>query len=305
MSSSKMNQLAIVIPYYKINFFAETLNSIALQTDNRFTLYIGNDASPDDPLPLIKKHFGEEEFQYFNYEENLGGKNLALQWERILENVEENWFQILGDDDMIGENFVEEFYNHLIEIKENNCKVLKFSQRRIDALGNVLSKYTEYPKLMAPFENWAKKYIDRDMSSLSEHIFNNEAYRKVGFRNIPLAWGVDDLAVLEIASNNPIYFISEAKVIVRISSENISGSEKNLSKKMEADHIVRNYLLEKYFSSLPNSYITTAIEKEIRYAFGYGKDKLKISPFALFIKIYEFKKAVKYLKQRRYIKNKY
>ena len=142
------------------------------------------------------------------------------------------------------------------------------------------------------------------MSSLSEHVFNIVAYRKVGFRNIPLAWGADDLAVLEIASNNPIYFISKAKVLVRISTENISGSDTNLSKKMQADHMVRNYLLNRYFSRLPNAYISTAIEKEIRYAFDYGKEKLVISPFALFIKIYEFKKALKYLKQRRYIKNK-
>lgn len=299
-----MNKLAIIIPYYKINYFEDTLKSLAAQSNKNFALYIGNDASPDDPLQLINKYLEKNNYQYFAYADNVGGEYLVQQWERILKNVEEEWFQILGDDDMISENFVEEFYNHLTEIMENNCKVLKFSQRRIDAEGNPLSRYTEYPTLMTPFENWAKKHIDRDMSSLSEHVFNIVAYRKVGFRNIPLAWGADDLAVLEIASNNPIYFISKAKVLVRISTENISGSDTNLSKKMQADHMVRNYLLNRYFSRLPNAYISTAIEKEIRYAFDYGKEKLVISPFALFIKIYEFKKALKYLKQRRYIKNK-
>ena len=52
-----MNQLAIIIPYYKIDFFEETLQSVAAQTNKNFTLYIGNDASPNSPLPLIQKYF--------------------------------------------------------------------------------------------------------------------------------------------------------------------------------------------------------------------------------------------------------
>jgi hypothetical protein len=33
--------LAIIIPYYKLTFFLATLESLANQTDNRFTVYIG------------------------------------------------------------------------------------------------------------------------------------------------------------------------------------------------------------------------------------------------------------------------
>ena len=84
-----MQKLAIIIPYYKIDFFEETLQSLAAQTDNRFTLYIGNDASPDDPKKIIERIFPAGNYHYYDYKENLGGKNLALQWERILENVTE------------------------------------------------------------------------------------------------------------------------------------------------------------------------------------------------------------------------
>lgn len=41
--------LAIVIPYYKINYFEETLKSLSNQTDKKFKVYIGNDASENDP----------------------------------------------------------------------------------------------------------------------------------------------------------------------------------------------------------------------------------------------------------------
>ena len=45
--------LAIVIPYYKIIFFEKTLESLAQQTDKRFRVYIGDDASPDSPEKLF------------------------------------------------------------------------------------------------------------------------------------------------------------------------------------------------------------------------------------------------------------
>ena len=45
--------LAIIIPYYKIVFFEETLKSLSEQTDKRFKVYIGDDASPENPANLI------------------------------------------------------------------------------------------------------------------------------------------------------------------------------------------------------------------------------------------------------------
>ena len=41
--------LAIVIPYYKLTFFEATLQSLADQTDKRFMVYIGDDASLESP----------------------------------------------------------------------------------------------------------------------------------------------------------------------------------------------------------------------------------------------------------------
>lgn len=40
--------LAIIIPYYKFTFFEATLQSLANQTDQRFKVYIGDDASLED-----------------------------------------------------------------------------------------------------------------------------------------------------------------------------------------------------------------------------------------------------------------
>ena len=45
--------LAIIIPFYKLTFFEENLHSLAIQTDKRFKVYIGDDSSPYDCSILL------------------------------------------------------------------------------------------------------------------------------------------------------------------------------------------------------------------------------------------------------------
>jgi hypothetical protein len=49
--------LAIIIPYYKLTYFEATLQSLANQSDKRFKVYIGDDASPEDCKHLISNFF--------------------------------------------------------------------------------------------------------------------------------------------------------------------------------------------------------------------------------------------------------
>lgn len=235
-----MSKLAIVIPYYKLNFFEETLRSVANQNNKNFTLYIGNDASPDDPLPLIRKYFPDEVYNYYNYKTNLGGENLALQWERILENINEEWFQILGDDDTISENFVEEFYDNLKFVERNKSNVIKIKQCWINENGFRITENSNYTKILPVKFAWRKKHFENYKSSLSEHIFRTSTYKIKRFRQLPLAWYSDDLAVLDFSSDGPIIFIDNALVNIRISTINISSREDNICEK----NIAKCYYLE-------------------------------------------------------------
>ena len=109
------SDLAIIIPYYKVSFFWETLESLSLQTDQRFRVYIGNDASPENPEPLIEEYKGRFDYTYQKFEENLGGVSLTGQWDRCVAMMkDEEWFIILGDDDYLSPNAVEEFYKNVL-----------------------------------------------------------------------------------------------------------------------------------------------------------------------------------------------
>lgn len=239
-----MYSLAIVIPYYKFTFFHETLKSLAAQTDQRFIVYIGNDASPRNPEDLLKEFEGEFNFVYKKFQENLGGTSLAEQWERCVEMIQnEEWFMILGDDDYLSSNVVEEFYRNLEIIVKYQINVVKLSSRLIDESNNVLhSKINE--QLMKSSIDYL---LEKDFRcSLSEHIFKKSQYEKYGFADFPLGWISDVMAIMEFSEYGDILFIEKAMCFVRISSESISGNpihnkvEKWKAQKLFSDRICQN-----------------------------------------------------------------
>lgn len=137
--------LAIVIPYFKLTFFDATLQSLAMQTNKRFNLYIGNDASPENPEMLLAKFEGKLNYTYHCFEKNLGSISLPKQWERCIAlSQDEPWIMVLGDDDEVGLNCVQTFYENLDAILNLKCEVVRFASRFIDDKGLPLQKFNDY-----------------------------------------------------------------------------------------------------------------------------------------------------------------
>jgi hypothetical protein len=162
-----------------------------------------------------------------------------LQWERILENVKEDWFQILGDDDIISENFVEEFYKNLPQIQYENISAIKFSHNIVDENKAILHSITTEERIIASPELFKRKYKGQMPSSLSENIFTLSAYKKHRFLKIPFAWGADDYAILTFSGLNKVFYIANAKVTVRMSTSSISGDLSLQAKKDHGYHMMR------------------------------------------------------------------
>lgn len=236
--------LAIIIPYFKIVFFEATLRSLAQQTDQRFKVYIGDDASPNNPQNLLRQFEGFFDFEYHRFESNLGGISLTKQWERCIAlSHNEPWLMLLGDDDVLGTNVVEEFY----KVQEQNLEapnVLKFASCTIDAFGTQISKVYQHPIIEKATDAYYKKYIWESRSSLSEYIFRRSSYLNFGFVHYPLAWHSDDQAWLDFTDGGLIYCINDALVQVRLSSENISGQKDNLELKNKASLLFFENLLQ-------------------------------------------------------------
>jgi glycosyltransferase involved in cell wall biosynthesis len=223
--------LAIIIPYYKLTFFEETVESLSNQTDKRFKVYIGDDASPENPKDLLEKYQGQFDFSYHRFEGNLGGKSLVSQWDRCVAlSKEEEWIMILGDDDVLEGTVVESFYKNQ-ETFYGKTNVIRFASKKIFGKEIVDNAVFVHPVWENATTSFYRKFEKKTRSSLSEYIFSRTSFLKYGFYDYPLAWNSDDRAWLDFSDNKPIFTINESIVFFRLSSINISGRQDNLSVK--------------------------------------------------------------------------
>ncbi|PRZ20084.1 glycosyltransferase [Flavobacterium granuli] len=234
--------LAIIIPYYKFTFFEVTLESLASQINQRFKVYIGDDASPENPSDLLEHYKGKFDFEYHRFEENLGGISLTKQWERCIAlSGNEEWIMILGDDDVLGENVVEGFYGNLPEIEQDGINVVRFATRLIDEKGDCISRIYQHPKLEKGLDFFIRKLKWETRSSLSEYIFKRKSFLEKKIQYYPFGFYSDDRAWVDFAADKPIFSINNILIFIRISSQSLSGStDKNIVKKSE-------YLYVKHF----------------------------------------------------------
>lgn len=236
--------LAIVIPYYKLTFFDTTLLSLANQTDKRFKLYIGDDASPENPAVLVAHYQGKFDFKYHRFESNLGSISLTQQWERCMAlSDSEEWIMVLGDDDYLGENVVEEFYCHLNEIEQLKIDVVRYATVVVNEEDEKISIIHTHPKLEKSTDFLMRKLKGGTRSSLSEFVFKKKKIQSIGFQNMPLAWYSDVLAFIEVSGFGFIYTINEAVVSFRLSDLNITSKVDNLRAKNIATFEFYHYLL--------------------------------------------------------------
>ncbi|MFV5688939.1 glycosyltransferase family 2 protein [Flavobacterium sp. ZT3R25] len=242
--------LAIVIPFYKLTFFEETLQSLSNQTDKRFKVYIGDDFSPENATDLLSKYNGRFDFVYHRFKTNLGSISLTQQWERCIAlAANEEWIMILGDDDYLSDTVVEQFYFNMPEFL-SKTNLVRFASRTIVQEENYKASICENPVWETATDSFYRKFKRISRSSLSEYVFYKTAYKKYGFHNYPLAWNSDDRAWLDFSENKPIYSINESLVCVRLSNFNITGKSDNFELKNKSSvafyHFLIQYKLSQY-----------------------------------------------------------
>lgn len=235
--------LAIVIPYYKFTFFEATLRSLAAQTDKRFKVYIGNDGSPEDPLPLLEKYQEQFDFVYHRFNTNLGLSSLVHQWNRCVALIGiEEWIMILGDDDVLEASVVASWYKNYPIFNEKS-NVVRFASKVITEETGTVSHIYMHPVWEEATDSFYRKLEYLTRSSLSEYVFSKASFLKYGFHNYPSGWYSDDKAWIDFAGNKPIFSINESVVFIRNSLLNISSRKDNLELKNKAEIVFYRFMI--------------------------------------------------------------
>lgn len=219
-----MKKLAIVIPAYKPTYFDQTLRSIAAQTSQDFSLYIGDDKSPYDLSTIVERYAGIIDIHYTRFDQNLGGHDLVAQWERCIDLTQgEPWLWLFSDDDIMEPNCVE---NALSAIEKGENKDLyRFNVDVIDSNNNTIRKVTYPPHIDC--EDFYKNRIAGNYNCfVVEYVFNRDSFFEKGrFQNFDLAWGSDTITWLKLSKEKGITTLPQGHVKWRASGENITTIE--------------------------------------------------------------------------------
>ena len=221
MNSAK---LAIIIPAYKAAYLEQSLESIAKQTDQRFNLYVGDDASPEPVEQIVKKYQQRLSLTYHRFQENLGGRSLIQQWNRCVQLSNEPWVWMFSDDDMMEPDCVAAFYRTL-EATNGRFDLYRFDTLSVD--GENRPNTLNPPN---PTEEGWMQYAYFLLRSLrvgtsQENIFSRAAFdQSGGWLDFPLAWGSDHASQVTWAGAKGLRRIEGARVIVRWSGQNISAT---------------------------------------------------------------------------------
>lgn len=224
----KQNNLAIVIPAYKSTFLAAALDSIAAQTCLDFTLYIGDDHSPNNLKEIVDRYRDKINLVYKRFDTNLGGKDLVAQWERCIDMTQgEEWLWLFSDDDVMENNCVEEFYKMLVD--NPNAGLIHFNICCLDDTTGAVSSLPLYPKHCSVKYYLDEKLKGRIISFVVEFVVRRDIFFKQGrFQNFDLAWGSDFISWVKFAeAAGSIDTCEKARVLWRKSNENISPNKSN------------------------------------------------------------------------------
>lgn len=283
--------LAIVVPYFKLTFFEATLESLANQTDKRFKVYIGDDASPENLSSLLEQYKESINFKYKRFNNNIGSISLVKQWERCMTMVQkEEWIMILCDDDVLGESVVAEFYASVNEVCQQDINVIRYATQVINQYSEVISEIYQHPKLEKSTDFLMRKINGGTRSSLSEFVFRKKVLQEIKFKDLPLAWYSDYLAVLECTYFEYIYTINNAMVFFRLSEINITAKKDDLLPKNIATFNYYYYLLNKkslFFDAEQIEALLFRLEKT------FLDNKKNINFWLLFTKLYISKMYLK------------
>lgn len=255
-----MKKLAIIIPAYKATFLKAALDSIATQTCQDFTLYVGDDCSSEPIGNIVESYKDKTDLVYQRFESNLGRKDLVAQWERcIAMSKNEPYIWLFSDDDVMETNCVEALLKQIEETK-GAYNLYHFDVNEINDKGEVAKSLPEYPQVLGAYEFYKGKTSGRYRSYAVENVYSRKIYEQSGgFRNFDLAWGSDVATWCIFCGKKGMNKVPDAKVCWRRSAQNITPdksqqiSERKLMARCEVLAWAYNY-----FSCKPDIWNTNS-----------------------------------------------
>ncbi|AWW29639.1 glycosyltransferase family 2 protein [Echinicola strongylocentroti] len=224
---------SICIPAYKSQHLKECIDSILNQTLAEFELIVLNDCSPE-PVEEIVSQFDDKRIQYHRNKKNVGALDLVHNWNKCLSMASGEFIVIMGDDDLLEPDYLEEFSSLIStypELDVYHCRSKIIDEKGIPHLLTPACPAYEdvYDSIWHRLNQYRSNYI-------SDYMYRTSALRaQGGFHYLPLAWGADDITAFIASAEKGIAHSNRPVFQYRSHGLSISSTTTNGLAKLEAD----------------------------------------------------------------------
>jgi glycosyltransferase involved in cell wall biosynthesis len=232
-------KFTIGIPAFKTTFLKECIDSILGQTFFDFEIVIVNDASPEN-IDGIVGAYNEPVIRYYKNETNFGAINVVDNWNKCLSYARGTYFILMGDDDKMCPDYLEEFSNLIEEFP--NCGVYHCRSLIINEKSTPLRLTDPRPEYEGVYDAILQRIKGYRTFFISDYVFRTETLRiNGGFYKLPLGWASDDISSYIAAEKHGIAHTNKPIFMYRQNAQTISSTG-NVDLKMEAVNIEKEWL---------------------------------------------------------------
>lgn len=257
-----MIKFSILVPIIKGKFLDKTIKSVFSQTFSDWQLILYNDCSKDNINKIVDEYKKNKRIIYLKGDKNIGAVDPSLVWNKMLSYASGEYICLLGDDDFLSDNYLEEI-NKLI-LKYPETSVFRAKLKRVDEQDEIISEVKDLPE----FETWDQLFYERNINkriqSSSEFVLRINSLKKIGgYVNFPRACGSDDATYLLLSKNGGVCSTNNAHAFWRKSSLNISDNDSQEMNEYKIKFLLnweRDFLDGNFPSNVPLSKLYSSIE---------------------------------------------
>lgn len=220
--SIRKYKFTVGIPAFKVRYIEQAISSVLNQSFQDFEIIIINDCSPGN-IDEIVNSYNDKRIKYYKNNINVGAENPVLNWNKCLENANSEFFVLLGDDDVLERNYLEEF-NNLIR-KYPTLDVFHCRSVIIDENSVPIQITPSWPEFENVYENIWHRINKYRIQFISDFVFRTCKLKALGgFYKLPLAWGSDDITTYIIGEEHGFAHTNKLIFKYRRNSHSISSS---------------------------------------------------------------------------------
>lgn len=212
---------SVTIPAYKPQFLHECIESVLIQTYEKFELIIVDDNSPYH-LEEIVGEYSDSRIRYYRNAEGFGGYHVVGNWNKCLEYAQGEYVICMGDDDRLLPNCLTD-YAELIG-KYPNLDIYHARTEMINENGDIIDMQIPFPEYESVYSMIWNTWKGRDQY-IGDFLFRTESLRQNGgFYDLPYAWSSDKISEFRAAMTKGIANTQRPGFQYRKSTQTITNS---------------------------------------------------------------------------------